>query len=140
MSERERDAYVAEMTGWRAFKERRGEYELCVAVAPDAQMPWTRSQKPDPERYAEVTCLEAARIGFYGTGFPKFTTSHAAAYEVEEKMREAGLQNKYPQSLTNLIMDTPYEGGKYESNMFRLIHASPDSRCLAAVQAKEGCE
>jgi hypothetical protein len=136
MSERERDAYVAQMTGWRAFKERRGEYNLCVVVAPGARMPWEKGQTPDPERYTEVTCLEAAKIGFYGTGFPKFTSDHSAAYEVEEKIREEGLKEDYAARLARLCL-SGLIAGRYLREMFAVIHASPDSRCLAAVQAKE---
>ena len=48
------NALVAEAFGWQAFKEKRGEYELCVSIAPGEKMPWERRQKPNPERYSKT--------------------------------------------------------------------------------------
>lgn len=75
----------AEAMGWRAFKEKRGNYTLCVTVAPGERLPWERKQKPDPERYTEVTLKEAERIGYFGRGLPKFLHDKAQAMELVER-------------------------------------------------------
>lgn len=82
----ELDAAVAEVFGYKAYREKRGEWNLCVVQKPGEREPWSNRQRPDPERYEQITCKEAAMIGFYGTGFPKYSTSIAAAWEVVEKM------------------------------------------------------
>jgi hypothetical protein len=80
------DARIAEKLGWKAFKEKRGEWNLCVAVAPEEHFPWERKQKPDPERYTEVNCPDAVKIGFYARTFPEYSTDIAAAWTVFEKL------------------------------------------------------
>ena len=85
---RELDAMVAETMGYKAYKEKRGEYELAVTQRPGDRKPWARTQKPDPERYTEITCIEAVKVGFYGTGFPCFSKDISVAWEVVEKLGE----------------------------------------------------
>ncbi len=87
---REMDALIAEMMGYKAYKETRGEYTLAVMQRPGDAEPWKGRQRPDPERYTEISCIEAARLGFFGTGFPEFSTDIAAAWEVVEKLSSEG--------------------------------------------------
>lgn len=94
---RKMDALVAEAMGWRAWKEKRGEYSLCVAVPPGAEEPWRRSRNPETKRYTAVTCAEANQIGFYGTGWPRFSEDIAAAWLAVEWLCSLGF---YPDLIT----------------------------------------
>lgn len=84
---RELDAEVAELMGYEAYTEKRGDYTLCVMRKPGDREPWMRVQNPEPERYTKVSCAKAEKIGFFGTGFPAFTTDVAADYEVLKRVR-----------------------------------------------------
>lgn len=80
----ELDAAIAEMLGYKAYKEKRGEHELAVMQHPGDREPWLKKRNPDPERYTEISCLEAAKLGFFGTGFPEFSKNIAAVWNVIE--------------------------------------------------------
>lgn len=79
-----RDIVVAEsVMGYRFWKERRGECELCVAVGPTEREPWMGTQNPERNnaRYTPAGGLDALKIGFFGSGVPNFTTNPSADYE-----------------------------------------------------------
>lgn len=90
----ELDALVAELRGWTAYREERGEYALSVAIRPGGEPPWENVQHAYREaarkRYTQITCSEAIALGFFGQGFPRFSTDIAAAIEVAEKLRLDG--------------------------------------------------
>lgn len=84
---RELDALVAEkVMGFEAWAETRGEYRLAVRAGPDAPRPWERKRTPDPERYESISCAYAQALGFFGEGFPRYSTDIAAAWRVVEKL------------------------------------------------------
>ncbi len=83
---REMDALIAEKMGYKAYKETRGGYAIAVMQRPGDREPWKSRQRPDPERYTEISCVEAVRLGFFGTGFPNFSTDIAAALPIAEKL------------------------------------------------------
>lgn len=96
MTSIERDAWVAEyVMGRRFWAERRGGYELAVMDVhlvgyPDGTWhePWKRSRPGTEERYREIDCCEASRMGFHGQGPPRYTTDPAADYLVLKHIRE----------------------------------------------------
>lgn len=88
------DALVAETMGYKAYKEKRGGFEIAVMQKPGDREPWTRSKNQQPERYTEITCLEAVGIGFYGTGFPEYSTNISSAWEVFMSMKTRLLFSK----------------------------------------------
>ena len=59
---------------------------------------------------------------------PSYSTSIAAAWLVEERIKELGLEPEYSEALLDLTD---------ASEHFELIHASPEDRCLAALKAVE---
>ncbi|MDU2064405.1 MAG: hypothetical protein E6713_06135 [Sporomusaceae bacterium] len=79
---RELDAVVAELMEYKAYKEKRGENELCVIHMPGETAPWMKSKYPQPERYSRVSCNEAVQIGFYGNEFPRFSQDLSVVWEV----------------------------------------------------------
>jgi hypothetical protein len=64
------------------------------------------------------------------------------AYEVEEKIKEMGLTNKYIDALVDVVgvEFTPYDGENLLSyeQYYAIIHASASDRCKAALKAVEG--
>lgn len=64
---------------------------------------------------------------------PYYSTDIAAAWEVEEKIKELGLQRKYAEALGIVIAESGHKGLYVEP--FELIHATPEQRCLAALKA-----
>lgn len=87
---REMDALISEQMGYKAYKETRGEFILAVMQRPGSREPWECRQTPDPERYTQISCIEAARLGFFGSGFPDYSTDISAAWEVVKHMKEQG--------------------------------------------------
>lgn len=87
------DAMVAEALGWTAYLEKRSEYELAVRVPPGGKPPWESYRRGEMEkhRHRQVSCAEAAKVGFYGEPFPLYSTRIEDAWLVVEKMRERGL-------------------------------------------------
>lgn len=80
LTARELDAvFATEVAGWKCYTEKRGEYALCVTRKGGSPEPWMDCRYDEQEkakaRYAEVTATEALKIGFFGDGFPKFSTS-----------------------------------------------------------------
>jgi hypothetical protein len=69
------DCWVAKVEGWKAYKEKRGGYELCVVQFPGDREPWTcyRDHEAMKAKYTEIPLTEAVKIGFYGTGVYKFS-------------------------------------------------------------------
>lgn len=125
----ELDAAVAEVFGYKAYREKRGEWNLCVVQKPGERDPWNGRQRPDPERYEQITCREAAMIGFYGTGFPKYSREIAAVWEVVEKLEDC------------LHIKQHGEYGKWEAYFCGYqkskVHAdtAPEAICKAALLA-----
>ena len=70
MTDAEMLALCAKAMGWRCFREKRGEYSLCVTMAPGEREPWLGARNPQPDRYTTVSLREAVSIGFYGRGLP----------------------------------------------------------------------
>ena len=87
------DALIAEMRGWTAWRERRGDYHLAITSRP-GEKPWEKvrydAREQERERYTKITCVEAVKIGFYGRGFPAATTDRPAAWEVVTKGTPGG--------------------------------------------------
>lgn len=83
----ELDCAVAQALGYKAYKEKRGQYELCVIQAPSDREPWKSTQNSElaKQRYTPVSLLEAVRIGFFGVGVPKFTKDWAISGPLIER-------------------------------------------------------
>jgi len=92
---REMDALVAEYLGWKCYKEKRGEYTLAVVQKPGDVEPWRHTkyecQEAEKTRYTQISCIEGAILGFFGNGFPTYSTDIVAAWEVRAKIQELGL-------------------------------------------------
>lgn len=58
----------------------------------------------------------------------KYSTDNSSAWQVEEKIKELGLENKYIIAIID-ILRTSY-------SFFDFIHAKPEVRCKAALLAK----
>jgi hypothetical protein len=73
---------------------------------------------------------------------PQFTTDHAAAYAVEERIAEMGLTKQYAWTLTSLLKPHVSKRNRLMGDgLFLLLHASPAQRCCAAwvtVKMREG--
>lgn len=109
----------AEAMGWRAFKEKRGNFSACVAIAKGDRMPWERKQVQDLERYEEVPLEEAMRIGFFGRQLPNPLTDDAQAMALGEN---------HPEEFESAVMEW--------ASMIR-CGESPDLKrilCLAVAQ------
>jgi len=87
----EMDAMIAEMEGYKAYEEKRGEWNLAVIQKPGEREPWKSGRmeywESASKRYTKITCVEASRIGFYGVGFPRYSTNIADAWPLVEKLR-----------------------------------------------------
>lgn len=86
----EKNAYFAEwVAGWRAVKEKRGEFTLCVALDANDPDPWRHWNPKEVEqrksRYTATTCQEAVKIGFFGRTFPDYLHSADAVLPWLEK-------------------------------------------------------
>ncbi len=57
---------------------------------------------------------------------PHYSTDIAAAYQMEERIKELGLESEYSEALLDLTD---------ASEHFELIHATPEDRCRAALAA-----
>src|SRR3990167_8975659 len=85
MTDLEMTKLCAEAMGWRTFKERRGDYSLCVSVAPGERMPWESRKTPNPERYQEVPIDIALTIGFFARSIPDPLKDDAQAMALVKK-------------------------------------------------------
>ncbi len=65
---------VARALGYRAWKQKRGEYTLCVLQKPGAEFPWMASQNGEKlkHQYEEISLDLAETIGYFGTGVPPY--------------------------------------------------------------------
>lgn len=71
----------------------------------------------------------------YRVNFMKFSTDISAAWEVESKLIELNLSVSYSEYLRALIkLDRGYD------DLFKMIHATPEQRCKAALLAVLGEE
>lgn len=88
------NALVSQCSGWQAWQEKRGDYDLAVCCGPDEKRPWEHyrfdSRGEHKKRYREIDCLEALKVGFYGEGFPAFSTDIAAAWKLVDKDHPCG--------------------------------------------------
>ena len=64
---------------------------------------------------------------------PHYSRDISAAYQMEERIKELGLEEKYINRLIRLLgISAPYL-----DQLFILVHATPEDRCRAAVLAAE---
>ena len=64
----------------------------------------------------------------------EYTTDHAAAYAVEERIQEMGLAREYAAEMWDMA-------GQVHDWLWKMLHASPEQRCCAAwvtVKMREG--
>jgi hypothetical protein len=75
-------------------------------------------------------------------GVPPYTIDHAAAYAVEERIKEMGLRREYVASLLEVAATwEAADGYLWADREWELLHASPDQRACAAwvtVKVREG--
>lgn len=87
--------FAEKVAGWRCFKEKRGEYTLCVSIAPGESDPgkhWDKKKEAvEMARYTPIPCVEAMKVGFFGRGLPKFTQSADAILPHISKLKEVGI-------------------------------------------------
>lgn len=89
-------AFLArEIFGLELWVETRGSNgEACVSHNPSGypKKPWECTQKAyqQPERYRPGTIADLKKLGFWGTGFPRYESDPAAMMLLIERMRELG--------------------------------------------------
>lgn len=105
-------------------------------------MGWT---KPKKGRYWEDRKDKSLKDQGYYTGYMQPnasmglifapSTNIAHAFEMEERIEELGLKDKYCQALVELLED---EAGFHTcpADLFAFLHADPSDRCKAALKAK----
>jgi hypothetical protein len=116
--DREIDRKCAELMGWHLHERADGDF-------------WYKVPYHAPDWYSITDCVIAVKDWHPSIGI-------AQAMEVEEQIRE--LQYAHPQKpiidkyVTELINLTRMGEG-YPNDYFRIIHATPEQRCLAALKA-----
>jgi len=71
---------------------------------------------------------------------PFYSSDPVAVFEMEEKIKELGLMREYGLALARELglFDDERDMGDLEGrNLFALAHASPEDRCVAALEAVE---
>jgi hypothetical protein len=72
-------AFAEKVAGWRCYKEQRGEYALAVCYEANERDPWEhwdkKKEAQSKTKYTSISCADAVKIGFFGRGLPRFTTS-----------------------------------------------------------------
>ncbi|HXU39677.1 MAG TPA: hypothetical protein VN937_25210 [Blastocatellia bacterium] len=70
---------------------------------------------------------------------PEYSTNIAAAFQVEERIEEMGLSERYAYALVETVIPNSAFGfvnrGAYDKDIFSMVHASPAHRCIAALIA-----
>lgn len=70
-----------------------------------------------------------------------FSTDFAEAFRMEEHIKELGLSVRYAHYLVETVIPSSAFGffnrGAYEADIFAIIHALPEHRCIAALKATE---
>lgn len=113
MTNEQIDAEIAEkVMGIRVWKEKRGEYELCVKQFSDGREPWKSSRGDNAHRYTQVTAAEAIQIGWFADGFDKYSSSWSAAAMVLAEIDKRGLSWQIDNTGFN-CPDQPDIHGKY---------------------------
>lgn len=145
----ELDAKIADMLGYFAWKEKRGNYALCFVLRPDdrhADAPWKASRDGTPERYERVTCEQAKKIGFFvsPSPIPKFSQNMGAAWEVVAEVQRRNVGWRF------MLIGGDAKFGGFRAEFFGHIdpaqdygqrhgeaHAAtaPHAICLAAIAA-----
>ena len=101
--------------------------ELDAAVA-ERVMGVDKEQEIDLAILDPVGVTDSFRATIWANILPHYSTDIAAAWLVEERIKELGLESEYSEALLN-ITDA--------SEHFEMIHASPEDRCRAARMAVE---
>lgn len=137
------DAVIADMLGYKAWKEQRGPSELCVVYPPGhrlAEKPWasTRKEYQEPDRYSPVSCGEAAEIGFFGQGIPKFSIDISDAWKVVERLRSDGNRFRWvtvAQTDDHIEIWSCCAWNKDGNRVYSSAATAPRAICLAALLA-----
>ena len=92
----------------------------------------------DTEAEARKWLAEHPRLqGRYHVGplehWPPYSTNISAAMEVENRIAELGLENEY----TIALWDAVGTGTPSSRSLWFCIHATPEQRCLAAIEASK---
>lgn len=70
---------------------------------------------------------------------PEYSTNIAAAFQVEKRIKEMGISERYAYFLVETVIPNSAFGflnrGAYEKDIFAMVHASPEHRCIAALKA-----
>jgi|ERR1051326_1170112 hypothetical protein len=70
-----------------------------------------------------------------------FSTNIAAAFLMEEYIKQQGLSERYAYNLVEIVIPGSAFGflnrGAYEKDIFAITHALPEHRCIAALKAAE---
>lgn len=141
---RELDAEVAvNLFGWEWLERDNEEDEGTVprkAIFPPLDCGWVRFNFHAPHWRPALATTDV--FGDWdrccGTedrkriGLPRFSTDISAAMEVEGRIEAAGLEGTYAEALGKI---TAAECANGKSETFALIHATPEQRCRAALQA-----
>ena len=115
------DCWVAKAEGWRAYKEKRGDYTLCVVQRAGDREPWRsyRNHEEMKAEYSEVSLIEAVKIGFYGVGVEPFSTNWCHGGPIIERER---------MSFGHM------GGGKYEALIYASRVCAGDTMLIAAMR------
>jgi hypothetical protein len=70
---------------------------------------------------------------------PPYSTAIAAAFAVEDRVMQMGCEAVYAYQLVQLVLGDSawrfFTRGADEDSIFRIVHASPEQRCRAALHA-----
>jgi hypothetical protein len=122
---REFDAWIAEhIMGWKwatlnpeTYRELTGKRSL---VEPDFE----------DDKYYVCCSKDLPRASYWYKDFPYYSTDLSAAHQMEERIKELGLAEKYARALA-LQVGRPPSNPTYVE-LFDIIHASAGERCRAA--------
>jgi hypothetical protein len=74
-------------------------------------------------------------------GCPRYSSDIRAVYQVEERIKDLGLSERYAYELVHVVIPGSAFGflnrGAYEDDIYAMVHASPEHRCIAALKVME---
>jgi hypothetical protein len=133
IDEREIDARIAELMGFPPLEVIRpaiGTWPECRGWRSNPPLDWVSEEH---ERIAALRPGSDDRIRYWEP--MPYSTDIAAAYTVETRIAELGLQEEYMAALWDIVGEaTNYDDAK---GRFMYKHASPEQICLAALKAVE---
>lgn len=118
---------------WIPWAEQRREYIAIVYQKPGEREPYTRVQnwEKEKERYSIIPYSEIDFLLHAVYGDEDWSTNISAAWKVDEKIRELGLDEVWGNRISRII----FMDNERPSGTFDIAHASAEQRCKAALLA-----